>query len=73
MQCGRMIIINVRLSLQPRIMISWNGNLQASGNVFLAGRIGCVGARKRVRAWTIRGTERILCGWCLERGEIEAK
>ena len=37
--------------------------------MFLAGRIGYVGARKRVRAWIIRETERILRGWCLERRE----
>lgn len=73
MQCGIMIIINVNLSFQLRIIISWHKNFREGEKVFLAGKIGYVGARKRVRAWTIRGTERISCGWCLERREVPSK
>lgn len=69
MQHGIMIIMNTSLSFQLRVIIPWHRNLQDGGKVFLAGRIGYVGARKRVRAWIIRETERILHGWCLERRE----
>lgn len=46
MQCRIMVIINVHLSLQLRVNISWHGNLQGREKVFLAGRIEYVGARK---------------------------
>lgn len=67
MQYGIMIIIIMSLSFQLRVIIPWQRNLQDGEKVFLARGIGYVGARKRVRAWIIRETERILCDCCFER------
>ena len=64
-----MIAISMSLSFQLRVIVPWHRNLQDREKVFLAERIGYVAARKRVRAWIIRETERILCGWCLEERE----
>lgn len=66
MQYGIMIIINVALSFQLRILISWHGNLQEGEKVFLVGGTGCVGARKRVRDGPSEELKE-LCGSCFER------
>lgn len=45
-----MIFIDRSLSFQLRVIVPWHRNLQDGEKGFLAGRIGYVGARKRVRA-----------------------
>lgn len=72
MQYGIRVVINVSPSFQLRIIIPWHGNFQVGEKVFLPRGIAHMGATKRVRAWTIRGTEKfcVAGAWRGERSQV---